>query len=341
MLCIASIYSYIYKDPPQTAIRLHLNECLYSLPDIIVENVSKALKNCNLYPSEVLFNKFRELLAEYVGVDVDNVYPFAGADSALRTIFYTLVKPRDRVLYVEPTFVMIKVYSKNRNTEELVVESREGNEWWETPLDILLEKSKLADIAFIVDPNNPTGSPIVKAKKDLIDLLSKNVRGYVVFDEAYYEFAGYTVVPYISDHPDIIVVRSLSKAFCLAGFRLGYVVADKSIITKLSSIHTPFDIPTPSIVAGITALENRDYMEKVVEEIKLVRELMFEKLKSMGFRVYRSLANFLLIKDNRDIQEILNKYNIYIKKVGENLYRITVPPMDICDKLVNALGEIL
>ncbi|MEM1644714.1 MAG: aminotransferase class I/II-fold pyridoxal phosphate-dependent enzyme [Ignisphaera sp.] len=340
-MCIASIYSYRYRDPPQTAIRLHLNECLYSLPDIIVENVSKALKNCNLYPSEVLFNKFRELLAEYAGVSVDNVYPFTGADSALRTIFYTLVKPRSNVLYVEPTFMMIKVYSRNRNTKELVVESREGGEWWETPLDILLEKSKLADAAFIVDPNNPTGSPIIKARKDLVDLLSKNVREYIVFDEAYYEFAEYTVVPYIGDYPNIIVVRSLSKAFCLAGFRLGYVVADRNIIAKLSSIHTPFDIPTPSIVAGITALENKEYMEKIVGEIKLVRELLFEKLRSMGFKVYRSLANFLLIKDRRDIQEILNKYSIYIKRVGEDLYRITVPPMDIYNRLVKALGEML
>ncbi|MEM4848298.1 MAG: aminotransferase class I/II-fold pyridoxal phosphate-dependent enzyme, partial [Ignisphaera sp.] len=163
----------------------------------------------------------------------------------------------------------------------------------------------------------------------------------IVFDEAYYEFAEYTVVPYIGDYPNIIVVRSLSKAFCLAGFRLGYVVADRNIIAKLSSIHTPFDIPTPSIVAGITALENKEYMEKIVGEIKLVRELLFEKLRSMGFKVYRSLANFLLIKDRRDIQEILNKYSIYIKRVGEDLYRITVPPMDIYNRLVKALGEML
>ncbi|MEM4513872.1 MAG: aminotransferase class I/II-fold pyridoxal phosphate-dependent enzyme [Ignisphaera sp.] len=339
MLCIASLYSYRYKEPPQQAIRLHLNECLYPLPDIIVENISKVLRNCNLYPSEVMFTRFRELIAEYVKVDVDNVYPFAGGDSALRTIFYTLINSGDKVMYVEPTFVMVKVYAKNRKVKELVVESREGDEWWITPLDTLLEKSKNVDTAIIIDPNNPTGSPIVKAKKDIVGLLSKSVRKYIVFDEAYHEFAGYTVANYISDYPNIVVVRSLSKAFCLAGFRLGYVIASKDIIAKISSVHTPFDIPTPSIAAGITALENRKYMEDMVNEVKTVRELMYEKLKSMGFKVYRSLANFLLIKDKRDLQEVLSRYYIYIKKIGEDLYRITVPPMNIYDYVIKYLGK--
>lgn len=331
----------MYKDPPKQAIRLHLNECLHPLPDIIVENISRILKNCNLYPSEAMFNRFRELLAEYAKVDVDSVYPFAGGDSALRTIFYTLINPRDKVMYVDPTFVMVKVYARNRNVEELVVESREGNEWWETPLDTLLEKSKVADVALIIDPNNPTGSPIVRAEKDLVGLLSKNVKRFAVFDEAYYEFAGYTVANYVSEYPNIIIVRSLSKAFCLAGFRLGYVIADKDVIARISSVHTPFDIPTPSVVAGVTALENRKYMEGIVEEVKSVRELMFEKLRSMGFKVYRSLANFLLIKDSRDIQGVLSRHGIYIKKIGKDLYRVTVPPMKICDNIIKILGEEL
>jgi histidinol-phosphate aminotransferase len=318
---------------------LHLNECPYSPPDFIIENVVKILKKCNQYPSKTLFDQFRELIADYVGVDIDNVYPFTGADSALRTIFSVLAKPEDKVLYVEPTFAMVKVYITNLGLKPVAIQSIEDDEWWYVSIDELLSKAHNVDIAIIIDPNNPTGSPIAKGDKEFVKTLAKSVSKYVVFDEAYYEFAGYTVVKYIDEVPNFVVVRSLSKAFCLAGFRLGYIVGNKEVIAKLSSIHTSFDIPTPCLAAGVAALQNKGYMEKIVEEVKIVRESLYEKLRKMGYRVFKSFTNFLLIKDKRDLESSLRKHGIYIKKVGEELYRITVPPINIMDKLLKALGD--
>ncbi|MEM1683254.1 MAG: aminotransferase class I/II-fold pyridoxal phosphate-dependent enzyme [Ignisphaera sp.] len=332
---------YVYEEPPNEAIRLHLNECLYNVPDFVIESVTKYLKNCNLYPNKNLFDRLRELLAEYTKTDKDNVYPFVGGDGALRSIFYTLVNQGNKVLYIDPTFAMIKVYAEARGLVSVTVNSYEDGDWWRVDTDVLIEKSRDVNLAVIVDPNNPTGGPVVHAKEDVVEALAKNVNGYVVFDEAYHEYAGYTVVPYIDRYPNIIVVRSLSKAFCLAGFRLGYIVADKNVIERISAIHTTFDIPTPSLVAGISALENRWYMEKVVNSIKEMRNYLYETFKNLNLKVYRSLTNFLLIRDRRDLSSILQRHGIYIKKVGEDLYRLTIPPPELCSKILYVIGREL
>lgn len=332
---------YTYEEPPEESIRLHLNECLYDVPDFVTEFVARYLKRCNLYPNKILFDKLRELLAEYTKTDKDNVYPFVGGDGALRSIFYTLVDPGDRVLYIDPTFAMIKVYAEARNLVRVTVSSYEDGEWWKVDTDTLVERARGIDLAVIVDPNNPTGGPVVSAREDVVEALAKNVKGYVVFDEAYHEYAGYTVVPYVDRYPNIVAIRSLSKAFCLAGFRVGYIIADKEIIDRVSLMHTSFDIPTPSLVAAIVALENRKYVEEVVDNTKRSRENMYEAFRSMHMKVYRSLTNFLLIRDRRNLSEILQKHNIYIKRVSEDLYRLTVPPPELCSKVIEIMGREL
>lgn len=289
-----------------------------------------------------MFDRFRELLADYAKVDIDNVYPFIGADGALRSIFFVLTKPGDKVLYVNPTFAMIPIYAENRGLISVTINSFEDGDWWRVNVEELLEKAKGVDIAVLADPNNPTGGPILAADMDSILALAKAVKGYVVIDETYFEFAGYTAAPYVNEVSNLIVVRSLSKSFCIAGFRLGYVIASKEVIERLSSIHTPFDIPTPSLAAGVAALEDRYYVTAIVAEVKRLRDMLYENLKSLGFKAYRSLANFITLKDERDIYEVLKKHGIYIKKLSGNLYRITVPPHEaICRKIVEVLAEEL
>lgn len=313
---------------------------MYGVPEAVIDATIQYLKECHLYPSKILFERFRELLAEYSGVDKEEVYPFTGADSALRTIFLLFTKPQDKILHVDPTFAMIYVLVSNLGLNSIAVNCYEEGEWWKIDAHNLIEKSKDADLAILVDPNNPTGGTIVKASKDCIEALARNVKGYVIFDETYFEFAGYSVAKYVNDIPNLIVVRSMSKAFCLAGFRLGYIIAEKNIIKKIASIHTPFDIPTPSLIAGIAALENRNHVGKQVDEIKSLREKLFEDLKTLGFKVFRSYANFLVIKDRRPLDEILSRRGVYIKKFSENLYRITVPPPNSYETVIKLMADV-
>ncbi|ADM28381.1 aminotransferase class I and II [Ignisphaera aggregans DSM 17230] len=333
------IESYSYSEV-RNAIRLHLNECLFPPPDEVLNAIVNSIKGVNFYPNVDMFNRFRTLLAEYAKVDIDNVYPFTGADSALRAIYFMLTEPGNSVLYIEPTFSMVKIYARIRRLNEIIIGSYPMGEWWRVDIEQLIEKSRDADLVIIVDPNNPTGSPILYGDKNLISTLCESTKGFIVIDETYYEFSGYTAAPLVNIYPNLIVVRSLSKAFCLAGLRLGYVIANKKIINVLSKPFTPFDIPTPSIAAGIAALENRGYVDRVVNMIKTLREYMFNELRRLGIEVYRSLTNFLLIRDKRDLRSMFMRHGIAIKSLGNDLYRITIGSEETCRKIIDILRGI-
>jgi len=288
-----------------------------------------------------LFSRFRELLAGYAGVDVENILPTLGGDGALRIIFYELTYPNDVVVTLNPTYSMVNVFTSLRGLKKVTVELHECGDWWCVDFNELLNNAKNSYLVVIDDPNNPTGSPILKGSIKLISELAEVVEGFLVIDETYYEFSGYTVVQLVRDYPNIIVVRSLSKAFSLAGFRLGYIVSSPEVIEVLSKGYTPFDIPLPSLAVGIAALEDSSYVKVFVDSIKRNKELLINGLRKLGFKVYNSLTNFVLVRSDVNIRELLLRYGIAIKSLGNNLYRISVGSEEQCVKLLEVLGGVL
>jgi histidinol-phosphate aminotransferase len=331
--------SYSYEEVHEV-LRLHLNECLYKPPPHVVEAVNRVIAESNLYPHLDMFNRFRELLAKYNRIDASMVHPFPGADSALRTLFHAFTDPGDSILFLRPTFSMIEIYSNYFGLRKLCLDLAEGNDTWIVDYDKLVELSKRSDLVVIVDPNNPTGNPVFGGEKKLLESIALSTKGFVVVDETYHEFSGYTVANYVSEFPNVVVVRSLSKAFCLAGFRLGYIIAHPEVLKNVAKVLTTFDIPTPSLAAGIAALDNLDYHMKIIERIKLTREKLYAVLKSMGFKVYKSYANFLLVKDGRALDKHLLNHGIAIKRVGKDLYRISVGSEEAVERLLQALSDL-
>lgn len=282
----------------------------------------------------------RELLGEYNNIGSENVYPFIGADNALRAIFYNLVEPGDIVEFITPTFSMIPILASLRGLNAISINSFECGDWWCIDFEELIGNASKADMIVLVDPNNPTGAPILKGDRKLLLALVENTKGFIVIDETYYEFSNYTLAPMVEEYPNLIIVRSLSKAFCLAGFRLGYIIAHRDVVNILSKPYTVFDIPTPSLAAGIAALENRDYVDKIVSKIIELREWMYTELKKLGFKVYRSLTNFLLVKDMRDLRGYMLRHGILIKSFADNLYRIGIGDEEVCKMVIKILGEL-
>ncbi len=299
----------------------------------------EVLDSCNLYVNSELFSEFRELLADYVGVEVGNVFPYAGGDSALRAIFYSLVEVGERVVLLNPTYSMFDLFASVKGLRKDVVDLNECGEWWSPDFKDLITKAKGADLVVIDDPNNPTGSPILGGRAELISEIADSVKGFLLIDETYFEFSGYTAAPLIRDHPNIIIARSMSKAFSLAGFRLGYVVGSPEVIEALGKAYTPFDIPLPSLAAGVAALRDSSYVRNVVEAVKRNRALLYRGLKGLGIKCFNSLTNFILVQDDRNLRSLLLKHGIAIKAVGNNLYRISVGSEEQCVKLLNALGD--
>ncbi len=330
---------YLFSDL-DVDVRLHLNESPYSPPEFVINYVVGVLRQGNRYDAK-LFNRFRELLADYVGVDISNVYPYLGGDGALRAIFYDLTEVGDKVTFVRPTYSMYDIFASIRGLHKNEVKLFECGDWWCLDLSELINKASNSYLVVIDDPNNPTGSPLLKARRESIARLAENVSGFLVIDETYYEFSKYTAAPLINEFPNIIVVRTLSKAFSLAGFRLGYIVGNHEVIEALSKAYTPFDIPAPSLAAGIAALENRDYFAKIVNELISNRDYLLNGLRNLGIKAYNSLTNFILIKDSRRIKELLLTYGIAIKDLGNSYYRISVGSRDECNKVLDVLRDVI
>jgi len=325
----------------KNGIRLHLNESPFEPPQFIIEAVKSYLSKGNRYQHPELIGRYRELAAEYAKVEPDNIYPSLGADGSIRAIFYNFVEPGDTVVINYPSYSMYSVYSSVKGTKIIRINLKEDNDWWKTDFDELLKQAENAELVVIDDPNNPTGSPMLWAKRDLISQLAENTKGFIVVDEAYYEFAGYTVAPLIYEYPNLLVIRTLSKAFSLASYRLGYLIANEEIVKALLKSSTPFDIPLPSLIAGIAALENPSYVKDIVNEINKNKEILYNGLKKLNLKVYRSMTNFLLIKDKRNLWEMLIKHDIAIRKLYDSFYRITVGTEEQCRIVIEKLGEEL
>jgi len=323
----------------EDGIRLHLNESPFSTPQFIIEEVMKVLDKGNRYQSPELVRELREKIAGYAGVDVDNIFVSTGADNCIRTIFNTLTLPNDVVVFNYPSYGMYPVFSSFRGNKVIKVNMVEGEEWWSVDFDKLVNVSKDAKLVVIDDPNNPTGSPIFNGKLEFLIEILENVNGFVVIDEAYYEFSGYTVARLINEYPNLIVVRTLSKAFGLASYRIGYIIANAELVKLLMKGFTPFEIPLPSLVAGIAALSNPSYSSNVVKEIIRNREYLKQNLRKLGLKVFNSLTNFLLVKSNVNLYQILLKHKILIRNPLPGYYRITVGKKEEIDKLLQVLGE--
>ncbi|MEM0067889.1 MAG: histidinol-phosphate transaminase [Saccharolobus sp.] len=331
---------YDFSDIKE-GIRLHLNESPFEPPQFIQEAVKEYLAKGNRYQHPELLSRYRELASEYAKVEPENIYPSVGADGALRAIFYNLIEGGDTVVTNYPSYSMYTVYSSVRGARLVRVNLKEDVDWWREDFEKLLQNVQNAELVIIDDPNNPTGSPMLGAKKELISQLIEATKGFVVIDEAYYEFSGYTVAQFIYDYPNVLVVRTLSKAFSLASYRLGYLIANEEIVRALMKSSTPFDIPLPSLIAGIKALENPSYVKRIVDEINKNKEILYNGLKRLNLKVYKSLTNFLLVSDKRDLWEMLIRHGIAIRKFQDNLYRITIGTEEQCRILLEKLGEEL
>ncbi|MBW9141228.1 MAG: histidinol-phosphate transaminase [Candidatus Aramenus sp.] len=334
----ATEYSF---DDIKEGIRLHLNESPYPPPDFVIENVEKYLRKGNNYQHPDLVERLRELQAEYSKVEPEYVLPTPGGDGALRSIFFNLTQPGDTLVLNYPSYSMYPVYASVRGLNVVRIKLKEEGEWWKEDLDKLYEVASKARLIVIDDPNNPTGSPMLQGKAEIISALAESAKGLVVLDEAYYEFSKYTAKDLVYKYENLAIVRTLSKAFSLASYRIGYLIADKEVIKALRKSTTPFDIALPSLIAGITALENPSYALRIAEEIRQNREFLLAGLRKMGLKAYNSLTNFVLFKYDKDLLHPLMNKGIAIRRPMEGYYRVTVGTLDQVKVFLEKLGEVI
>jgi histidinol-phosphate aminotransferase len=217
-------------------------------------------------------------------------------------------------------------------------------------LDIkqFIKESKNADILYLDSPNNPTGFQF--SKNDLQKLI-KSFDGLIIIDEAYGEFSDYSLSSFVKIQNNLIVVRTLSKSFGMAGLRLGYFVANKKFTnTFLNVLQYPYPLSTITIESGILALTKVNLMENAIKIIKIERQRIIETLKKFdAFEVFDSKANFVLFDAHSSYKRVysaLIEQGISIRKLGkvgnhEGCLRVTIGTKEMNSKFLLAIRDLL
>jgi histidinol-phosphate aminotransferase len=203
----------------------------------------------------------------------------------------------------------------------------------------------MTKLIYLVNPNNPTG--VLLNKKQISTVCTIASHCIVVVDEAYYEFAGQSIIDLIDDHPNLIVTRTFSKAWALAGLRVGYLSTNKGLIEQLKKVINPKSVSVLAQVAAAAALSDRQYMESYVNEVKASKMILIDFLRQYNLNVHDSTANYIMVQHPKlqTLLEEMEKENIFVRdrSTFKNLpgfFRITIGDHEQTSELTKRLKRI-
>jgi len=343
---LAQLQGYQKPEYHSGVLKLDSNENFVINKQLQQDLINWAQKNSDVreYPlgrSERLI----ESIANYVHLPKQMVGIGNGSDQILDIILSNFASKKTKILTSNPTFGFFEERCKLYQIPTIKIPFAK-----DMTLDIgdFISKSKQADILYLDSPNNPTG---FQFKKDEITELVKKADGLVIIDEAYGEFSDYSLASLTKKFENLIVVKTFSKTFGLAGLRLGYVLADAKFIDVFSRVlQYPYPLNTIAIEAGIFALQKIKQIQETTQIIKEERARIIKKLRETGaFDVFDSKANFVLFDArgaDKRIYTALLEQGISIRKLGkigkhEGCLRVTVGTKDMNSKFLLAMRDLL
>jgi histidinol-phosphate aminotransferase len=280
-----------YEAPAEgrlNKVRLDFNENTTGCGPAALRALKKlSPKQLAMYPE---YAKATARIAAYFRVSAEEMLLTNGGDDALRVFFDAFVEAGTHILICEPTFPMYRYYAEIAGAR--VAKLRYGSEM-EFPLEeFISELRKKPRVVFIANPNNPTGTLLQPDQIKKILLVAPNTA--VVIDEAYAEFSGVTVLPWIRKYPQLFVTRTFSKAAGLAGLRLGAVLACRESLMLLRRAMPPFPVNTAALVAAEAAVRERSAIRNYVQQTHRIRQWFVDELNEIGVKSFPSAANFVL-----------------------------------------------
>jgi len=284
---------------------------------------------------------FAEAAGAVLGYDADWILPGNGSDDLLTMIFRACAEPGRAAAYPMPTYMLYRTLARIQNAEVVEVPFDDD---YHLPADGLAAAG--AAVTLVANPNAPSGTAFSACE---LELLAGRVKGLMVIDEAYVDFADSSAIELPRRCPNVIVLRSLSKSYSMAGLRLGFGVARPEILTELMKVKDSYNVDALACAVGAAAIADQAYRNECVAKVRASRQALAGQLEAMGFRVWPSQANFLLVcpprAQAREIYEGLKKRGILIRyfqqpKLDDKL-RIGIGTADDNAQLVRVLGEIL
>ena len=323
-------------------IKLNTNENPYGPSPRVLSTLRKALNpSLRLYP-EPLSDTLRFAAAAVYGVQPRQILAGNGSDEILSIVMRSFVGPGDRVAMPVPTYSLY----------DTLITIQEGSRvTLDYPPDFSLPEelgSQDAAVTFLCNPNSPSGTLV---GLDVIDKLARSISGILVVDEAYVDFAeseGASALPMIGRLPNLVVLRTFSKSFSLAGMRIGLAFASDDVIAGMNKVKDSYNLNRLSAAAATAALNDLPWMERNVRRVQTTRKKLTAGLQRLGYRVFPSHANFVLAKiegqNLRHVYESLKAQKILVRYFDvpglRDSLRISVGTPAEITRLLGAMHEI-
>lgn len=326
-------------------VKLDANESPYSLCEEIKVELSNWInesENFNIYP-DTDSSELREEIAKFWTVEKENIICGVGADQLIDCILKLMIEVNDKVMMPTPSFAMYKIATVMNHGLPLEFDLNDDYSY-DTNKIIEMYKEKNPKLLILCTPNNPTGN--VMAKNEIKKVL-ENVQCPVIVDEAYAEFNGETVIDLINEYENLIVLRTFSKIYGLAGLRVGYGISNYKMINLISIIKPPYNLNTFSQKAAIEVLKHDAVYKKRVNKIMEEKKWLEEALKLISdIKVFDSNANFILIKSSvNDLGCKLKEKGILIRSFKThdklmNCHRISIGSREQNEILMGGIKEL-
>jgi histidinol-phosphate aminotransferase len=340
---VEAMAGYVPGEQPKPGtpiIKLNTNENPYPPSPHAIE----ILKNLDpewlrRYPDPYA-NDFRQATSEALKIPKDWIMVSNGSDDMLNVVIRACAEKNRKVTYPMPTYVLYRTLTEIQNADRLEIPYGTNNQ---LPLNELIAAQSA--VTFIASPNSPSGHVVPTSE---LRQLAANLNGVVVIDEAYVDFAEETALPLVAEFPNVIILRTLSKGYSLAGLRLGFAIAQPHLIRGLFKVRDSYSVDAIATLVGAAAMQDQDYKNDCAERVKRSRGKLAIDLRQLGFEVWDSQTNFLLTQPSSnaaEIYEALKQQNILVRYFNQptldDKIRISIGTEQQNQILINTLCQIL
>lgn len=345
---IAGLSPYHSPIVSRAGLSLDLNESMAGCsPRVLARLRSLSAADVSLYPQREMGER---LIANFLRIAPEQVLLTNGMDEALSLLFTNYLDPNDELLFADPTFVMYPMLGDSLGAK--VVRLQPGEDLALPVADFLARISPRTRVIAIANPNNPTG--LAASRADLLKIAESAPDAAVLIDEAYFEFCGAaltcrTMIPDLARHPNLFVARTFSKAYGLAGLRLGVLAGAADQIGYLRRLSLPFNVNAVALACLEEALADRSFVNEHVAQVKRGRERLAQLFDNLGLRFWPSQTNFVLVRVGETAKrfvESMQRRGILVRDSSSNpgcdgCVRITVGTASQMDGVLQAIREAI
>lgn len=325
-------------------IKLASNENPLGYSPKVKEAISKTMEDLSIYPDGNA-TKLKEKLAEFLNVSTNEILPSNGLDEMIDLVAKTYVNKGDEVIMADITFPRYIQTTEMMGGTPVIVPLKDFTFDLDGILSKITDKTKMI---WICNPNNPTATIVTEEELvNFFDKVPKNV--LILYDEAYREYATskdypHDSIKFLKDYPNLLVMRTFSKVYGLAGIRVGYTIGDKDIIENINKVRGPFNVNILALEAAIAALDDQDFVKKSYDSNLEGRNYLYEEFNKMNFFYPPSDTNHIFVNVGKNGQEVfveLQKRGVIIRPMGGDFIRVSIGTRSENEIFIEKLKEVL